>query len=77
MLRILVLCDLTFQPGLWLTDTFCLRRGCVNICYLSVHVVPEVFFFFIVVHSSESDAGQERLRKDVFPSVRMIPLEGD
>ena len=28
------------------------------------------FFFLIVVHSCASDAGQERLRKDVFSPVR-------
>ena len=38
-----------------------LWRSCVNICYLSVHpdaseVVPNVFFFLIVVHPSASDA---------------------
>ena len=84
MLRILVVCDLTLPAGLWLTDIFSLWRACVNICCLIVHsnaseVVPEVFsfLFLIVVHSSESDAGQERLRKDVFSSVRVIPPEGD
>ena len=53
MLRILVLCDFTFPAGLCMADGhfFSLWRGCVNICYLSVHsdaceVVPKVFFLF-------------------------------
>ena len=62
MLRILVVCDLTFPAGLWLADIFPLWCGCVSIYSLSVHsdsseVVP-AFFFLIEVYSRASDAGQ-------------------
>ena len=62
MLRIRIVCDLTFPAGLWLTDTFSLWRGCVNICCFYVHsVASEVVANFL----SKSTR------------VRVMPVESD